>query len=376
MRLALTYSGLLTASGAVLLTLTAVIIIWFPTYSFTPSEALSVLPDNAASLPVSPLKGEASDLSIPSVKVTSTEDLMQLFLIVSAGLMLAVAVLGGFIGWKVAGKMLAPLHEVSAAAKQAASGHLDHRIGLGTPRDEITELANTFDEMLSSLETAFHAHQRFAANASHELRTPLATTRAMLDVALATGTPASRDLLVGLREMNERNVETVDALLALADIEAVPGATDALCDMASITASSAAALTSLFAECGIDPSLDLAAATTSGDARLLRLLVDNLLSNAARHNVEGGFVAVRTGVEQGEGFLRVENSGPTITAEQALQLTEPFVRLQGRGAGGQGHGLGLAIVAAIVRYHRADLSLEPRGQGGLVVTVRFPLARD
>ncbi|WP_433676277.1 sensor histidine kinase [Microbacterium gorillae] len=372
MRLALTYAGLLTASGAVLLTLTAVIIIWFPSYSFIPAATVSALPADAASTPMPLETGLASELAVPALQVTSREDLMQLFLAVGAVLLLAVAVLGGYIGWRIAGRMLAPLHEVSVAAKQAATGRLDHRIGLGAPRDEITELAATFDDMLGSLETAFHSHQRFAANASHELRTPLATTRAMLDVVLASGSLPKREVLVGLREMNERSVETVDALLELADIESAPGVTDARCDLAALVRASADDVGDRARERGIALSVHLTPTTISGDPRLLRLLADNLLGNAVRHNVDGGFVEVRLFGVDDRIVWEVENSGMTITPEQTGQLTEPFVRLRGRTGADRSHGLGLAIVAAIARRHHADLELKPRPSGGLRVWVSFP----
>ncbi|MFK4790698.1 sensor histidine kinase [Microbacterium sp. ZW T5_56] len=372
MRLALTYAGLLTASGAVLLTLTAVIIIWFPTYSFTPAATVAALAEDTASTPLPLETGLANELSVPALEVASREDLMQLFLAVGGVLLLAVAVLGGYIGWRIAGRMLAPLHEVSVAAKQAATGRLDHRIGLGTPRDELTELAATFDDMLGSLETAFHSHQRFAANASHELRTPLATTRAILDVALATGTVPKREVLVGLREMNERSVETVTALLELADIESAPGTTDARCDLASLVKASAGDVGERARERGISLTADLEAATITGDPRLLRLLADNVIVNAVRHNIEGGFARVCVATEQDRVILEVENSGTAITPEQSHQLTEPFIRLSGRSGADRGHGLGLAIVAAIARRHRAELDLEPRPSGGLRVRVIFP----
>ncbi|HXH34448.1 MAG TPA: HAMP domain-containing sensor histidine kinase, partial [Plantibacter sp.] len=375
LRLALTYAALLTASGALLLTLMAIVIVWLPDYTFALAPTVPGIPGPLTDT-ASPSETAVSDNlnSAPlQVVVSSRDDLMQLFLVVGVILLLVVALLGGGIGWKIAGRMLRPLHEVSVAAKQAATGRLDHRIGLGNPHDEITELATTFDDMLSSLETSFHSHQRFAANASHELRTPLATTRALIDVALASGGAPRREVLAGLREMNERSLDTVDALLALADIESASGATDARCDIALIARSSASELADPAADRQVTMSLDLEPGAVAGDARLIRLLADNLLGNAVRHNLAEGFITVRTCKADGQVVLRIENSGMTISPEQAFALTEPFVRLHGRAAverdRDRGHGLGLAIVAAIARRHRAELRLEPRASGGLEVSV-------
>src|SRR5690606_28417639 len=86
-------------------------------------------------------------------------------------------------GWLVAGRMLAPLRQITAATRKAAGGSLSHRIEMPGRADELRELADAFDAMLARLEAQVAEQQRFAANASHELRTPLAVTQTLLDVA-------------------------------------------------------------------------------------------------------------------------------------------------------------------------------------------------
>lgn len=372
-RLAITYAGLLTVSGAVLLALMAFFIVWYPNYAFTPTApTIPSIPDGTHS--ATPLEaGVVQDVSVAGIPATvsSRDDLLQLVLVVGATLLLVVALLGAVIGWRLAGRMLTPLHEVSAAARRAAAGHLDHRIALGPTRDEVTELANTFDDMLGSLEASFHAHQRFAANASHELRTPLATSRALLDVALASGDAPARELLRDLRRMNERSIDTVDALLGLADVEA-PHGPDELCDLRRIAQASVDMALPQSEREGISVETDLQPATAWGDPRLIRTLADNLILNAVIHNVQDGTVRVRTATIAGGAALVIENSGPHLPPETSQQLSEPFFRSRGRTAAAGGHGLGLAIVAAIARRHHARLELTPREEGGLSATVVFP----
>ncbi len=111
--------------------------------------------------------------------------MLNLLLAVSVVVLVLLAVIGVAVGWAVAGRMLKPLQYINAAVRGATHGDLGQRIGLTGPRDEISELAANFDTMLEQLERSFAASKRFASNASHELSTPLATSRAMLDVAMA-----------------------------------------------------------------------------------------------------------------------------------------------------------------------------------------------
>ena len=140
----------------------------------------------------------------------------------AVGVLALLVVLSGTVGWVLAGRMLRPLSSMNTAAKRAASGDLSQRLALAGPRDEIHDLADTFDHMLASLERSFSVHRRFAANASHELRTPLATTQTMIEVALSDPGASTEDLrrvLGRVLETNRSNRETIDALLDLADAQ-------------------------------------------------------------------------------------------------------------------------------------------------------------
>jgi signal transduction histidine kinase len=110
-----------------------------------------------------------------------------------------------------------------------------------------------------------------------------------------------------------------------------------------------------------------------GDAALLERLVGNLIENGVRYNRPGGFVRLRTRSGIGTAELEVENSGPPVEPEAAARLAEPFERLA-RDADGRGAGLGLSIVRAVSEAHGGTLAIEPRPEGGLLVTVRLPRA--
>jgi signal transduction histidine kinase len=105
---------------------------------------------------------------------------------------------------------------------------------------------------------------------------------------------------------------------------------------------------------------------------MVERLVANLVENAVRHNRPAGWVAARTGVREGMATIEVSNTGPQVGAAQVEELVKPFYRASQNGDGG-GVGLGLSIVEAIVEAHGAALSAEARPEGGLRVTVAFPL---
>ena len=117
----------------------------------------------------------------------------------------------------------------------------------------------------------------------------------------------------------------------------------------------------------------LDAAPVEGDGALLERLAANLVENGLRYNRPGGFVEVRTRAAVGTVELVVENSGPRIDPESAARLAEPFERLA-READARGAGLGLSIVRAVSEAHDGTLTIEPRAEGGLRVSVRLPRA--
>src|SRR5262249_36895377 len=144
------------------------------------------------------------------------------FRLVSAIALAIMAIVSFGLSWWMAGRALAPVHRITDAARSLSERTLDARINLQGPRDELKQLADTFDAMLGRLERAFTSQRRFVANASHELRTPLATERVLIDEALAN--PLARPdelrmILEQLRTNSEDTERVMDALLVLARSE-------------------------------------------------------------------------------------------------------------------------------------------------------------
>lgn len=315
--------------------------------------------------------------------VASRGEILEAVVRASGAVLVFLALIGLGGGWVLAGRVLRPLQQISAAAAAAASGRLDHRIHLTGRDDEFRQVADAFDAMLAALGDAFEQQQRFAANASHELRTPLSITRTLLDVARRD--PASQDhaqLLADLARANDRAVGVTEALLRLADANPLTAST-APVDLADLAAQAVADAASEAAARGVAWSTQLDPAVVLGDAELLAQLTSNLVQNATRHNVASGTARIATGVDRDSGaaWVRTENGGAAYAADVAARLGEPFLRGTGRVSdrpGGAdagtatGHGLGLALVTRITDVHGGVLAIEPRDTGGLVVTVSLP----
>ncbi|HXH34192.1 MAG TPA: HAMP domain-containing sensor histidine kinase [Plantibacter sp.] len=359
---------------------------YVPTYAISAQTVdadvdAAFVPDWSDTQPTSEMsEGFSLPLSERAALIVSDEsDILNALLAASIVILLLLGGCSAIAGWIISGRVLRPLRDISAAASCAARGAFDHRVALVGPRDEITELSATFDHMLEQLGAAFHAHQRFAANASHELRTPLATTKTILEVVTRDQRldPPMQEAMERLRETNTRSIETVEALLDLADLSQASLRVQP-CDLAAATCAVLADFQHAAAARGITISAQLSTATVHGDPRLLNQLLTNLLQNAVRHNVDGGSVSVRTmharEAEAWGATLVIVNTGAVVSEANLTRLTEPFYRDRGRIAAGEhrSRGLGLAIAEAIVGVHHGRMCLTAADSGGLTVSVSFP----
>jgi two-component system sensor histidine kinase VanS len=271
--------------------------------------------------------------------------------------------------------MLAPLTRITGATRMAASGSLSHRIQMEGRNDEFRELADAFDSMLARLEAQIAEQQRFAANASHELRTPLAITQTLLEVARKDPNRDTGDLVERLHLVNTRAIDLTEALLVLSRAGQRSFAPEPV-DLSLIAEEATETLLPLAEERGLTIETTGDVTPTSGSHALLLQLTTNLLHNAIVHNLpEHGHVWVTTKVHPNGAVLTVENTGQMLTPGLVSTLTEPFQRGTERiRTEHAGVGLGLAIVRSITRAHDGTLTLTPRTEGGLRVTVQLPAA--
>lgn len=382
-RLTLTYAALVTGCGAILITVVWAFMRYVPTYAIAAAGRARPSSDDLAgharlATPQPTLGGDSIAITrAPAIKVTSAADFLNILLITSIATLVLLAIISGLVGWIVAGRVLRPLKAINKAATIAATGSLDHRVGLQGPHDEIRDLSDTFDRMLGALDRSFDAHRRFASNASHELRTPLATTQTMIDVTLAdpdADTATLRELARRIHEVNRSNMQTVESLLDLATI-GHGHLTREPVDLRSVIADTVGSLSPETRERDLTLTVHKADSDeltqpviAAGNPILLRQAVANLVQNAIRHNVDGGTIDIRVERNEENAAITVTNSGDRVPDDIVESLLEPFVRGTGRTVrhgGRHGHGLGLAIAASIANAHGGSLRLAANPGGGL-----------
>ena len=358
LRMTLLYAGVFFVAGALLLSVSYVLV---RQTLLDPANLRNVAGDWNHNVAV---QHDVADTTLPKLRN---------YYVIALAAMTGLSVL---LGWAMAGRVLRPLQRITATAKRVSQDNLDERIGLDGPRDELKELADTFDGMLGRLSAAFASQRRFVANASHELRTPLTVIRTELDVTLADPDATTTDLRAMGETVRDATLDTerlIQALLTLARSEGGVTRRDPV-DLADCARSAVAqtGADALVRDLAVRPVLD--PAPVRGDRRLLERLVANLVENAVRHNVDGGTVEIRTASAAGRSTVEVHNDGPVVPPEAVPSLLEPFQRLD-RGARGDGVGLGLSIVRSVAEAHGGSVELRARPAGGLVVRVSLP-ARD
>lgn len=355
-RFALAYATLLAGTGLALIALF---------YAYV-NIAGFVQPGTMATPATGAVDAPAVDTSVPADPIVAN------IAFISAALLLVLVAM--WVGWLLAGRLLRPLHAIHHTAQRVGHGDMSARAPLAGPDDEFAQLARVFNDMLDRIQQSLDTHRRFAANASHELRTPLTTNKALL--ALALDRPDETDVLelaTRLHTVNQHSIDTVEALLDLADAQQVIPERE-IVDLAELAREqiSVAEIEATPKHVGITPALGTARAL--GSRVLLSRAIANVLQNAVRHNVADGTVTVTTGTGNDGAYIQVTNTGPAVPESIVPTLVEPFIRQRGRAADiSEGDlGLGLAIVAAIAGAHGATLELHPRPGGGLTVTFALP----
>ncbi|QFZ17859.1 sensor histidine kinase [Saccharothrix syringae] len=365
LRLTLLYGGLFLVCGAAVLTVTYLLV----RHAVTPSADVRLFSYPGDAAPIGPPPpGEVQRVALRAEQALAEQrrDVLDQ-LLAQSGIALAmtvVLVLG--LSWWVAGRVLRRLRTITAAAREISATNLHRRLALAGPDDELKELGDTFDELLGRLEASFEAQRRFVANASHELRTPLARQRTIGQVALedpdatVESLRAAHERVLAAGAQQERLIEAMLTLTrghAGIDVRHPFDLGEVVTDVVDVRGPAGVELRASVGPCPV-----------SGHRALAERLVVNLVDNAIRHNVPGGWVEVTCGA----GVLTVANTGPVVPEAEVDRLFQPFQRLgQARTGPGPGLGLGLSIVAAIATAHDARVTTTPRREGGLVVRVAF-----
>jgi len=281
----------------------------------------------------------------------------------------ALAALAG--GWLIVWRALRPLSQTAACADAINPGHLDARLPVPGPRDELRRLTVAFNGVLDRLSAEVGVQRRFMTDASHELRTPVSVARTAAQVTLAAPNRTEAEyrealgIVAGQTERLTRIVEDM-FVLALADVEGRTLAPrylyfDELVDDCVQAARVLAAERDITIALGAPEGVQM-----RGDDELLRRMVMNLLDNAVRYSPEGSAVSVVVGVTPTQITLTVDDAGPGIPHAKQERVFERFVRLE-TARPTSGGGLGLPIARWITEQHGGSLRVESLTSGSRFV---------
>jgi signal transduction histidine kinase len=290
----------------------------------------------------------------------------------SLGLLLLVVPLSVLL-WFAVGRTLAPVEAVRERAAAITADDLSERVPEPPRLDEIGRLARTINAMLTRLDASASEQRRFLADAAHELRSPIASLRTQLE------TIRKGDLVAESAEVQDLMAETlrmqalVDELLLLARSDAgAVGRAHVPVDLDDTVGAvvTARRLESQRPEITID-TRGVAPVQVVGDPMLLEQVVRNLLDNAVRYAVQE--VRVSLDHDTGSAVLTVDDDGPGIPEGSRAEVFRRFTRLNdARDRDDGGVGLGLAIVADILRAHDGSVEVLDAPTGGSRFRVRLP----
>lgn len=243
---------------------------------------------------------------------------------------------------------------------------------VATPR-EVQPMLSRLNQLFGLLREASAAQQRFLADAAHQLRTPLAGLQTQIELATAEGRFIGRsERLARIDEALDRIGHLVSQLLIYARAEPTACASQTFQSvaLARLVEQSASIFIDRAIAKGIDLGFEIAPADVQGIPWMLREALGNLIDNALNYTPRGGVVTVRCKAREGLACIEIEDNGPGIPASERESVFERFYRIPG--SGGDGCGLGLAIVREIAELHGAGIELEEPEGGGLRVKLNFP----
>lgn len=278
-----------------------------------------------------------------------------------------------FIAKAFSSQIMRPIIRVNKNIKEITADRLDLRLPSSRHNDEISELSQSFNDMLDRLQTAFETQNNFIGNASHELKTPIAVISAETELALATAAVDGhmQQSLKAILTQSNRLQEIIDGLLNLARASfKEPSHPKALIRLDELLFESVAILQNLHPQASIQLHLDgmpdnEAAISLYGYANLLQLAFSNILSNACKYS-DNKPVLVKLTAEFKEIVVDIYDQGIGIPEQEVRHIFEPFFRASNT-RHYEGYGVGLPLAQKIIRLHRGEIYINKNdlqsGQG-------------
>ena len=283
---------------------------------------------------------------------------------------------------------LKPLSDVEVTAAQIAAGDLSARLPEANPTTEVGRLTTSLNTMLARIEESFAIRKtsedklrRFVADASHELRTPLTAIRGFAELhrqGAVTGEEETKQLLARIEGESIRMGSLVEDLLLLARLDQAREMERLPVDIAKVTRDAVASAQVAGPGHPISLTGDVDELYTLGDQHRIHQVVANLLANARTHTPAGTAIAVSIAQSSDGVRIAVSDSGPGLSDEDQRHIFERFYRADSSRVrnDGEGSGLGLSIVDAVMKAHGGSVSVDSQVGKGSTFTLFFPQPRE
>jgi two-component system OmpR family sensor kinase len=278
---------------------------------------------------------------------------------------------------------LKPLEAVEETAEAIAAGDLSARLPAAKPDTEVGRLTTSLNTMLGRIEESFEARvssesklRRFVADASHELRTPLTAIRGFAELhrqGAVVGEEKTKELVGRIEKESIRMSSLVEDLLLLARLDQSREMAQDPVDLNLLLTEAVASAKAAGPNHPIEVSLPSAEVFVLGDSQRIHQVVANLLANARTHTPEGSLI--RVSLEQGvaETIISVSDNGPGLSESDQERIFERFFRADPSRArtSGEGSGLGLSIVDAVMKAHGGYVSVKSKLGEGATFKLHF-----
>jgi heavy metal sensor kinase len=304
----------------------------------------------------------------------SLRELRWLFLGMAPVLLLLTAALGYWIS----GRALAPVDGMTRLARSIGLADLSRRLPVPSPSDELSRLAEAWNEMLARLEDSVTRIQRFTADAAHELRTPLTALRttAELSVRRERESRDYRESLEQVVSISERMSNLLEQLLTLARGDtATPAKFFGLVDVSKLVQAVCQEMQPLFTAKNVRlrTNLEEGVSPVQGDAMGLKRILTSLIENGLKYTPADGEVSVTLHHQDSEQILEITDTGCGIARESLPHIFDRFYRVDSsRDRRSGGYGLGLAIAQQIARFHDTEIEVGSVAGQGSCFRVRLP----
>lgn len=287
---------------------------------------------------------------------------------------LIITIISSLTMYLVIGHALRPLQNLGKQMGEIQIKNLQTPIVSGNADNEIAQLTNAFNKMLSRLGTNFAEQKQFSANAAHEIRTPLAVIRTRLEVLGKSNTveiEEYKDTIAMITTQIDRLSHVIDVLLEMTELKSAEK-TDhiSLADMVEEILYDLAAIAEAR---GITVVQTAGNAEIIGNDTLIYRAIYNLIENAIKYNRDGGKVIIAIEAQENLAVVRISDTGSGIEKSEWEHIFEPFFRIDKSRSRSMGAGLGLALVREIAKEHSGNAKVVKSSTEGTTIELSLQI---